>query len=98
MSSFHKWPAHSKSITVETITYKKLLEKCGFQRVDYLKIDTEGHDYEILKTVDFNPPLRPRLIKIEHAHCSLDQILELLREHNYLCDVEKADVWAIEKK
>jgi len=97
MSSFHRWPAHSKSITVKTVTYAQLLEQCGFTRVDYLKIDTEGHDLAILKTVDFSAPLRPHLIKVEHKHCSLQEILSLLQANDYLCDVTEQDVWAISK-
>ena len=97
MSSFHKWPAHTQSIIVKTLTYSQLLKQCGFTRVDYLKIDTEGHDYEILKTVDFSAQVRPQLIKVEHKHCKLNNILKLLEENDYLCDVTEQDVWAIAK-
>jgi FkbM family methyltransferase len=98
MSSFHKWPAHSESITVPTLTYGDLLKRCGFDRVDFLKIDTEGHDLTILETVDFSGTLKPQLIKVEHKHCSLDKILNVLQKNGYLCDVTEQDVWAISKK
>lgn len=97
MSSFHKWPAHSESIMVKTMTYTELLDMCNFDQVDFLKIDTEGHDLTILQTVDFSTPRRPKLIKVEHKHCNLDKILDLLSKNDYLCDVTEQDVWAISK-
>ena len=39
---------------------------CNISQVDYLKIDTEGHDWEILKQVHMIGPLRPSVIKVEH--------------------------------
>jgi len=36
-------------INVETITLKKFIEDNNIDKIDLLKIDTEGHDYSILK-------------------------------------------------
>lgn len=54
---------------VDALTLRSLLSKHGLDRVDLLAIDTEGHDYQILKQVDFERA-RPRLIVYEH--CLLD--------------------------
>lgn len=51
---------------VETLTYATLLERHAVTHVDLLVIDTEGHDWEILRTVDLHEG--PRLIVYEHFH------------------------------
>lgn len=84
-----------EKISVETITYRDLIERNGIERVDFLKIDTEGHDLTILKTVIFEGPLRPQVIKIEHKHCNLNEMLDFLKEVGYYTEVEKDDIYAI---
>ncbi len=52
---------------VRCITFRTLFERHGVRHLDLLSIDTEGHDYEILKQLDFNA-LKPRMIVYEHKH------------------------------
>jgi FkbM family methyltransferase len=54
---------------VECLTYASLCARHGIARVDLLVIDTEGHDREILRTLDLSGE-RPRLIVYEHFHLS----------------------------
>ncbi len=54
---------------VECLTYASLCARHGVARVDLLVIDTEGHDREILRTLDLTGQ-RPRLIVYEHFHLS----------------------------
>ena len=102
MSSFYKnvqsekAGSHDRSITVPTLTYSDLISMCNITQVDYLKIDTEGHDYEILKMVDLRGPLRPKYIKIEHKHSSFDAIVGHLSTHGYHCEVWPWDIIAID--
>lgn len=56
---------------VTTLTYRSLLSRHGVEQVDLLVVDTEGHDWEILKTVDLGER-RPRLIVYEHFHLPLE--------------------------
>lgn len=58
-----------KSIQVEGLTVKTLLERKQFNFVDLLQIDTEGHDYKILKQF-FNLGIHPKVINIERFHLS----------------------------
>lgn len=51
---------------VETVTYATLLARHGIDHVDLLVIDTEGHDWEILRTIDLRDG--PRLLVYEHFH------------------------------
>jgi FkbM family methyltransferase len=41
-------------IKVPTIRLDTLLEKHGINRVDYLNVDVEGGEYEVIKSIDFN--------------------------------------------
>lgn len=51
-------PAHSESEKVDVVTLSDYIEKQGLKRVDFLKIDTEGHDLFVLKGYPFgsHPP------------------------------------------
>ena len=51
--------------TVKCVTWDELLEQNQISRIDYLQIDTEGYDYEIMQMLDFQK-LRPAIIKFEH--------------------------------
>lgn len=98
MSTMH--PIHTNldlmhEIIVNTLTYKDLLEIYKIQRVDYLKIDTEGHDMHILKKVIFEGPLRPEFIKIEHKHCNLNEMSKFLLIMGYHIDIQEEDIFCI---
>src|SRR6267143_1662074 len=54
---------------VPTVRLETLLARHGVSRIDLLVIDTEGHDYEILRTLDFTR-FRPVLLLFEHQHLS----------------------------
>lgn len=83
---------------VLTMTYSNILDVAGIDRVDFLKIDTEGYDWIILQMVDFEGPRRPKFIKLEHAH--IDDILasEFLEDHGYHIDVQARDIFALDLK
>jgi FkbM family methyltransferase len=56
---------------LQTMTLSQLLERHSLSAIDYLQIDTEGHDFEIIKTVDFGR-IRPSVICYEHANLSYE--------------------------
>ena len=69
-------------------------EDVSFQtQIDFLKIDTEGHELNILKSFSFN--VRPRSIKVEHRLTDDLAISEILRQENYLTWTEQNDIYAI---
>ena len=71
--------------TVNCITFKSLLKKYKVDHISILQIDTEGYDFDILKTIDFNL-IRPDIIIIEYLHITTYQYfaaLNLLQNHNY---------------
>jgi FkbM family methyltransferase len=64
---------------VTALTFDSLAEKHGLHDLDLLLTDTEGYDWEILKTVDLRR-YRPRLAIYEHYHLSRED-REACREH-----------------
>jgi hypothetical protein len=54
---------------VECVTLETLLRRSGLDRVDLLVIDTEGYDWEIIRSIDFEA-WRPRLLVYEQYHLS----------------------------
>lgn len=81
---------------VKCITFDKLIKKYQVKKIDLLQIDTEGYDFEILKTVDFCN-LKPRIIHYEFCH--LDQSnqkmsIELLKSNGYFIVKKQANILA----
>jgi FkbM family methyltransferase len=52
---------------VPTLRFDSLLARNGAPRVDLLLTDTEGHDWEIIRSIDLAAH-RPRLVVYEHYH------------------------------
>lgn len=71
---------------VNCIPFPALLEKHSITHIDLLLIDTEGHDYEIIRQVDF-ARLRPKIIVYEHQYISSNdrrQCEHALKEKGYI--------------
>jgi FkbM family methyltransferase len=56
---------------VRTVRLDTLLARHGISRIDLLVIDAEGHDLEILRTLDLTR-FKPTLLMFEHQHLSED--------------------------
>lgn len=56
-------------IEVPCLTFDSLCAKHGAERVDLLVVDTEGYDYELLRSIDLAAH-HPRLLVYEHFHLS----------------------------
>lgn len=52
---------------VNCITFLSLLEAHNIDRLDLLLIDTEGHDYEIIRQINLDQ-LQPKIIVYEHQY------------------------------
>lgn len=57
----------SQQVSIEALT--TILTRNRVTHVDFLHIDTEGHDLEVLKSLDF-AQFKPESIYIEHKHLS----------------------------
>lgn len=73
-------------VKVPCKTFNSLCEERGLPHLDLLQIDTEGYDYEILRSVDLDS-WRPRLVIYEHKHLNLadrESARKLLTDRGYL--------------
>ena len=70
---------------VKTFTFRSLLNKRNVSRFDFLQVDTEGFDFEVLKMAEIEK-YKPSLINYEHEHLSADDkhaSWDYLRQLNY---------------
>ncbi|MHC5020579.1 MAG: FkbM family methyltransferase [Planctomycetota bacterium] len=70
---------------VEVVTLAQLLERHDLDHIDLLHIDAEGHDFEVLKTLDLDAR-PPRLILLEQKHLGAADraaLESLLQGHGY---------------
>tara|TARA_Y200000002_G_C22615917_1_gene635985 strand:+ start:137 stop:799 length:663 start_codon:yes stop_codon:yes gene_type:complete len=86
---FEDWSAANSLTSNENLSEKKQMKTRTFESLiyknfDFLNIDLEGHDYEILQTIDFKK-FNPKLICVEILENCLDKenIFNFLRRYNY---------------
>lgn len=89
-----------RTVNVQTMTLNELVQKYNVTRIDFLKIDVEGGDWDILKNYSFNP--KPTFIKFELKHIRnkfgeviIEAIKQLLQPLGYIVYFEQNDVYAI---
>jgi FkbM family methyltransferase len=76
------------------LSFPTLLAKANGQVVDVLKIDTEGYDLEILRSIDLSR-LSPKLILAEHANISRQgkiEMADILLDHGYRVSMTSLDM------
>jgi FkbM family methyltransferase len=86
--------------TLEVSTLSDVLNRNGIQNLHLLHIDIQGHDYEVLKTLDFVNHA-PVVIFVEHQHLPSAQRKEMfnhLRKHGYSVRDCGGDYFAINKR
>ncbi|MCG8653103.1 MAG: FkbM family methyltransferase [Pirellulales bacterium] len=95
-------PGHSRSevigVQVPCWTFDRLLmEADAPPRIDLLQIDTEGFDFEIIRSIRFDR-VKPAIIRYEHALLSeadRNACIGLLAGHGYRMLLEDRDTMAI---
>lgn len=83
---------------VKTITISELKRQYNIRQIDLLNIDTEEHDYRILRSINFKN-IKPKIILFEHKHLSSKEYKEikyLLKQNNYLFFRTGADTLALQ--
>jgi FkbM family methyltransferase len=89
-----------RCVDIPTMSLAQLLLRHGMETVDLIHTDTEGYDFEILRTVDWSD-IRPLLLIYEHKHFSAETRLEcqnMLRRNGYVFIEEGADTWCLDAK
>jgi FkbM family methyltransferase len=85
---------------VQVCPLSDVLMRNEIQDVHLLHIDTEGHDYEVLKTLDFTKHA-PLSIFVEHKHLpdvEKTELRKLLQEHGYSVGDCGEDYFAVNEK
>jgi hypothetical protein len=85
-----------EQVEVGCVTFEFLMDQLGITEIDYLKIDAEGLDYDILSTIDFNK-FTIKAIRAEHQHGDVSLLVDLLEKNNYLVDILNYDIIAIKE-
>ena len=67
---------------VSTAPLQLIIDKIGIDKVDFLSLDVEGFEYEVLKGVNFNK-CRPKYILIEVREIQKKNIFDLMLGLNY---------------
>lgn len=67
---------------VECLTFSSVMEHCGIREIDFLSVDTEGGELEILQSIDFakNPV---KVISVENNFYTFE-IREFLEKRGFL--------------
>jgi FkbM family methyltransferase len=84
---------------VPALTFDALCAKHGLQRVDLIVIDTEGHDWAILRSIDLARH-RPDVVVFEHFHLDpADRAAarEHLAAHGYATHEEGFDTFCVHR-
>lgn len=85
--NFARIRPHVVEEEVATITLDDLLAKHSVQRIDVFQVDTEGHDYQVLKQLDFSR-FRPWVVHMEYINLPADEqeaSIRLLRKNGFKC-------------
>ena len=93
---------NGRQYKVNTISLKDLLIKYDAPKlIDYLSIDTEGSEFEILKNFDFDN-FKFRVITCEHNYNdNREKIYKLLTDNGYIrkfVNISKFEDWYVYEK
>jgi len=86
-------PLLEKVIDVECMTLDSLIAKYKYKYITYLKVDTEGHELNILESYSWN--IKPLMIKVEHSHIDHIYTREFLESKGYLVYTEATNLYGI---
>lgn len=81
---------------VDLVTFENLMSELDIIEIDYLKIDTEGMDFDILKSIDYTK-YKINIIKMEHSYCDENLAMNFLADKGYHSELFSNDIIAIKK-
>lgn len=64
INNHHEMEGETEAIPTRLLTVDSLMKKHGLKSIDLLQIDTEGHDWSIIQSIDFNA-VKPAIIHFE---------------------------------
>ena len=90
-------PNHISNRKVQLLTIDSIMVKFEIGKLDFLQIDAEGHDFSIIKSINFKSN-RPSIIRFEAAHITkkkLSGLLSILSDYQYKFFIDGKDITAI---
>ena len=78
---------------VDCITFTRLLEDYAIKKANFVQIDTEGYDFEVIKMIDFDA-VKPDILRYEYVHLNAadqEAAATFLKDRGYA--LVKEDVW-----
>ena len=84
----------SQSITVNSISLKQIFDDNDITHCDFLKLDCEGSEYEIIKNLpkEYFKKIKKMIIEYHMADTHpelLSELMEILESHNYKIETKK---------
>ena len=75
---------------IKIVTFDDIIKKYNINEIEYLFIDTEGYDYQIIRSINFNK-IKINRIKFEYKHFDdtfkfekrLSELREMFRQLNF---------------
>ena len=84
-------PLPQSSIMMKPKTLTEIVKSTGLQHIDFLSLDVEGHEYEVLQSWDFSVPIDVILIELLGQDSEKDELCrQLLIKNGYKFDCKFA--------
>jgi len=91
---------YGEFVEVDSITLPTLFEKHSIKQFDIISIDTEGHDYVILKQLNFKKH-SPKVVRIEYINLTQKEqkdAVKLLEKNGYVYNIIGQNLDAVKKE
>ena len=83
-------PFFAVPANIKIVTFDDIIKKYNINEIEYLFIDTEGYDYQIIRSINFNK-IKINRIKFEYKHLDdtfkfekrLSELREMFRQLNF---------------
>lgn len=73
------------SIKIKTVTLANIIENSGYNKIDFMSLDVEGHEYNVLKSIDFSKvEIYVILVEMLDDNNDNEKIINLLLKNNYI--------------
>ena len=80
-------------VSLPCMTLDTLLIENEISNIDFLKLDIEGHEADVLYSYSWK--VKPSIIKLEHSHIDDVKMRTFLESLGYMVYVERSDIYGI---
>lgn len=89
------WHKNSYKISVQANKLSDILKHANVSRIDFFSLDVEGHEYDVLLSMDWSIPVRVILVETLDISNNDDKVRRFLTEKGFIFDGKCAhnEVW-----